>query len=415
MTPVTPPHDLTVAQLPVAELRTYHRNPRRGNTTVIAQSLTVNGQYRPIVVNGGTYTGRPGEVLAGNHTLMAARDLGWDSVAAVTVDVDEDQAARIVAVDNRSADLGEYDDRLLLELLADLPDLDGTGYDPGDIAALEAALEAEIEQLPPAALTDPDSVPEAGRHPFCETGDVWQLGPHRLAVGDSTDVGVWDRLLAGDKADMVWTDPPYGVSYVGKTKDALTIENDALSEDGLDDFIRSAFGAVFTSTRPGACWYVASPPGPLHLIFGGALHDLGVLRQSLVWLKDQFVMGRSDYHYKHEPIYYGWTPGAAHHPVPDRKQDSIHEVDRPKANKEHPTMKPVALIARHIENSTDPGDLVVDPFGGSGSTLIACHATERRAAVIELDRKYADVICRRYQEHTGTLPTRDGVPHDFTV
>lgn len=138
-------HDLATTQAPVAELRTYHRNPRRGNTQVIAQSLRVNGQYRPIVVNAGTHTGRPGEVLAGNHTLMAARDLGWEHVAAVTVDVDDDQAARIVAADNRTSDLGEYDDRLLLELLADLPDLDGTGYDPGDIAALEAALVAETE------------------------------------------------------------------------------------------------------------------------------------------------------------------------------------------------------------------------------------------------------------------------------
>jgi ParB-like chromosome segregation protein Spo0J len=128
-----PDHDLTTRQIPVGELRTYHRNPRRGNTAVIAQSLKVNSQYKPIVINAGTHTGRSNEVLAGNHTLIAARDLGWDTVAAVTVDVDDDQAARIVAADNRTADLGEYDDRLLLELLADLPDLDGTGYDVGDL------------------------------------------------------------------------------------------------------------------------------------------------------------------------------------------------------------------------------------------------------------------------------------------
>ena len=139
----TPAHDLQVTDLQVSELRTYHRNPRKGNTQVIAQSLVVNGMYRPIVVNAGTHTGRPLEVLAGNHTLMAARDLGWESVAAVTVDVDDDQAARIVAADNRTSDIGEYDDRLLLELLADLPDLDGTGYDPGDLEALEAAIAAD--------------------------------------------------------------------------------------------------------------------------------------------------------------------------------------------------------------------------------------------------------------------------------
>jgi ParB-like chromosome segregation protein Spo0J len=138
-----------VEHVPVGDLRTYHRNPRRGNTTVIAQSLTINGQYRCLAVNRGTHTGRPNEVLAGNHTLMAARDLGWDTVAATYVDVDDDQAARIVAADNRTADLAEYDDRLLLELLADLPDLDGTGYDPGDVEALEKLLGAPPEDTPP--------------------------------------------------------------------------------------------------------------------------------------------------------------------------------------------------------------------------------------------------------------------------
>ena len=214
---------------------------------------------------------------------------------------------------------------------------------------------------------------------------------------------------------MVWTDPPYGVSYVVKTADALTIENDALDADGLDDFLRSVFALALTHTSPGACWYVAAPAGPLTMIFGQALIDLGVYRQMLIWVKDQFVMGHSDYHYRHEPVYYGWTPGAAHHALADRKQDTIHEADRPKRSKEHPTMKPVELIARHIGNSTDPGQLVVDPFGGSGSTLIACHTTGRPAALIELDPKYADVILRRYQEHTGAIPTRDGVEHDFTV
>jgi len=405
-------HDLQITMYPVAELRTYHRNPRIGNTDAIAQSLRVNGQYRPIVVNRGTHTGRPNEVLAGNHTLKAARDLGWETIAAVTVDVDEDQAARIVLADNRTSDLATNDDRLLLELLADLPDLDGTGYDPGDIDELEKLIEGNVEELP-VALTDPDDTPEPPAEPYCKPGDLWQLGPHRLAVGDSTDVNVWTTLLGDTKADLIWTDPPYGVSYVGKTAEALTIENDSLDEKGLSDFLRAAFGAALANSRPGAAWYVAAPSGPLHLVFGNLLHELGILRQTLIWEKDQFVMGRSDYHYRHEFIYYGWVPGAAHHELPDRKQDSIFAIPRPKASKDHPTMKPVELIVRHINNSTDPGQLVVDPFGGSGSTLIAAHTTGRRAALIELDPKYADVICRRYQEHTGTLPTRDGEPHDF--
>ena len=406
------PAELEVTHYPTSDLRMFHRNPRIGDIERIKQSLTVNGQYKPIVVNTGTHTGRPTEVLAGNHTLKAARDLGWNTIAAVTVDVDDDQCVRIVAADNRTSDLGTYDDRLLLELLADLDTLDGTGYDPGDIAELERALQPD--EVPPA-LNDPDDVPILPKDTVTKPGDLWHLGSHRLAVGDSTDTHTWETLLGGGSADMVWTDPPYGVSYVGKTADALTIENDALDADGLDDFLRSVFALALTHTSPGACWYVAAPAGPLTMIFGQALIDLGVYRQMLIWVKDQFVMGHSDYHYRHEPVYYGWTPGAAHHALADRKQDTIHEADRPKRSKEHPTMKPVELIARHIGNSTDPGQLVVDPFGGSGSTLIACHTTGRTAALIELDPKYADVILRRYQEHTGAIPTRDGVEHDFTV
>jgi site-specific DNA-methyltransferase (adenine-specific) len=244
---------------------------------------------------------------------------------------------------------------------------------------------------------------------------VWLLGPHRLAVGDSTDPNVWDALLAGGKADCMWTDPPYGVAYVGKTKDALTIENDALDEDGLADFLGSVLALALVNSRPGAAWFVASPPGPLHLVFGAALHRLDVLRQTLIWVKDQFVMGRSDYHYRHEPIFYGWTPGAAHHPPSDRKQDTIHEVARPKRSKDHPTMKPVELIERHLGNSTDPGHIVIDPFGGSGSTLIAAHRTSRVARLIELDPKYADVILRRYTEHTGNTPTREGTADTYQI
>lgn len=406
----------------VDQLATYHRNPRRGNVDRIAESLRVNGQYRPIVVNRGTHTGRPNEVLAGNHTLMAARSLGWATVAAVWVDVDDEQASRIVAADNRTADLGDYDDRLLLELLAELPDLDGTGYDAGDLEELERALAAE--ELPGAGATDPDEVPAAPKHPRSEVGDVWELGPHRLVVGDSTDVGVWDRLLDGGKADAVWTDPPYGVAIVGgnhslspeqrRAQGGKEIQNDTFSGDELAEFLRGAFAAALAGCRTGAVWYVAAPPGPLFLPFAQVLTELEVWRQTLVWAKDSLVMGRSDYHYRHEAVFYGWTPGAAHQPPPDRKQDTVHEVARPKRSEDHPTMKPVELIHRHLANSTQPLDVVADPFGGSGSTLIACHQLNRKARLIELDPRYADVICRRYQEHTGTKPTRDGQPHDFT-
>jgi site-specific DNA-methyltransferase (adenine-specific) len=403
--------DLAGLAANVDDLRPLPGNPRRGDVAAVARSLHAFGQRKPIVAR------RDGTVIAGNHTLAAAKSLGWDRIAVVRVDDDDATAKAYSLADNRTAELGGYDEAELATLIGEVQDADvellaATGWTDADLDALLAKMEPEVL---PTALSDPDDVPQMGAKPVSAVGDVWQLGPHRLAVGDSTDVGVWDRLLGGSKADMVWTDPPYGVSYVGKTADALTIENDGLDEGELGEFLRAAFGAALTATKPGAAWYVAGPAGPLHLVFGNLLHELGVLRQTLIWVKDQFVMGRSDYHYRHEPIYYGWSPGAAHRELPDRTQDSVFEIARPKSSKLHPTMKPVELISTHIANSATRDGIVVDPFGGSGSTLIAAHVTGRVARLIELDPRYADVICRRYQEHTGTKPVRDGAPYDFAM
>ncbi|MGH3779619.1 MAG: site-specific DNA-methyltransferase [Pseudonocardiaceae bacterium] len=410
------PERLETTYYRVADLKPYYRNTHLGNVTRIRGSLREHKQFKAVVVNRGTLTGRPNEVLCGSHTLLAAQDEGWEELAANTVDVDDDQAAKINLVDNPRSNHPEdldYDDRLLLELLADLPDLEGTGYDLGDFDALERAYQSSSTRNP--GLNDPDDAPaDLPKQPATKKGDLWLLGPHKLAVGNAADKSVWDRLLDGVAVDCVWTDPPYGVSYVGKTAAALTIENDDLNEGALDELLRSVFTLSLSNTRAGAAWYVASPPGPLHVVFAGALRAIGVLRQTTIWVKDQFVLGHSDYHYQHEPIYYGWSPGAAHHTMPDRKQVSVFEVPRPKRSTEHPNMKPVGLIEQHITNSTRVEDMVVDPFAGSGSTLIACHSTGRVAALIELDPQYADVICRRYQEHTGIKPTRDGIAHDFT-
>ena len=215
---------------------------------------------------------------------------------------------------------------------------------------------------------------------------------------------------------MVWTDPPYGVAYRGKRTDRPSIENDALPLDQLTEFLRASLTATKEATVEGAPWYVASPPGPTSHVFGTVLTELEVWKHSLVWVKNTFVIGRGDYHYRHEMIFYGWTPGAARlHPVPDRKQDTVWEFPKPSRNADHPTMKPVDLVARAIRNSSSRGDLVLDPFGGSGSTLIAAEETGRHARLIELDPRYVDVICRRWQEHTGRMPLRAGAPVDFTT
>jgi site-specific DNA-methyltransferase (adenine-specific) len=184
----------------------------------------------------------------------------------------------------------------------------------------------------------------------------------------------------------------------------------------LERLLAAAFGVALRASAPGAVWYVAAPAGPVTGVFASALRDLGVWRQTLVWVKDQFVMGHSDFHYRHESLFYGWAPGAAHRAPPHRDLDTVWEIPRPKRSAEHPTMKPVALVDRALANSSRPGDVVLDPFAGSGSTLIAAHGLGRRARCVELDPRYVDVICRRYQEHTGDKPVLEatGEPHDFT-
>ena len=418
------PDTLAPLTVPIDSVTPYGDNPREGDVGAICVSLERNGQYRPIVVNQ-----RDGQILAGNHTWKAAKSLGWQQIAATYVDVDDETARRIVLVDNRSNDLAAYDDAVLAALLEGIVEehgvdgLVGTGFDGDDLDELLADL---VEDLPDGA-TDPDDVPEPPAEPVSKLGDVWLLGRHRVVCGDSTDVGVLDRVMDGGKAGMVWTDPPYGIGVVGgsralspekrRAQGGKEISNDTLDLGQLTDFLREAFGSSVTVCASGAGWYVAAPHGPIGLAFATVLHELEVWRHSLVWVKDSIVMGRSDYHYRHEPIYYGWVPGAAHTWESDRKQDTVLEFPRPRKSKEHPTMKPVALIEYCIGNSSKRGAVVLDPFGGSGSTLLAAHRTGRTARLVELDPAYVDVICRRYQEHTGEKPVLEatGEPHDFTA
>lgn len=400
-----------------ADLRPYHRNPRRGDVDTIAASLAELGQYRPIVINRGTHTGRPNEILAGNHTFLAARKLGWDEIDVHEVDVDDETAARIVVIDNRSNDLATYDQSELLALLDSLPDLRATGFQVVDLDELRD----EVDNADPTVVDDEaDDVPPAPEEPVTRLGDVWVLGEHRLICGDSTDTDVLDELFAApdSNADCMWTDPPYGVDYVGKTKDALTIQNDGAA--GLDELLTAAFAAAVTVLRKGAPVYVAHADTE-RVTFEATMRAAGFdLRQNLVWVKNTMALGRSDYHYRHEPILYGFAPdgeGRLGRGGPrwygDNAQTTVFEVDKPAANREHPTMKPVALITAMLDNSLKRGGLVFDPFAGSGSTLIAAQYRGARARVVELDPRYADVIVKRWQKVTGGKPVRDGVEHDL--
>lgn len=258
---------------------------------------------------------------------------------------------------------------------------------------------------------DPEDVPERTRRSRVKPGELWSLGRHRLLCGDATEPADLARLMQERRAVVLWTDPPYGVSYVGKTRDALRITNDGA--DGLSGLLLRAFVAVNELLCPGARIYLCHPAGPLSLTFASAFVDAGWrLHQTLVWAKDRMVLGHADYHYRHEPILYGYKPGAGRFGRGHRgwyggnDQDSIFEVDRPATSREHPTAKPVELIRRCLENSSRVGAMVLDPFAGSGSTLIACEELRRVAMLIELDPLYCEVILKRWEAFTGERAVR---------
>jgi site-specific DNA-methyltransferase (adenine-specific) len=400
------PTALTTEHVDINDLRPHPRNARNGDVDAIADSLRMNGQFRPIVV------AEDGTILAGNHTYMAAMELGWESIAVVRLPLQPEspEAIRVLLADNRTADLGTYDDGLLLDLLAALDEAEGgligTGYDADALDALRKITGHRYGGDPDAA---PDLRPDEPA--ISATGDVWTLGNHRLIVGDSLDIDVLDTLMAGDRADLLVTDPPYGINYVGKTADAMTIEGDA--EQGIQQFLTDAFRNARRVLHPGTAWYWFCPSGPQLLEHRLAAQESGFdVRLSIVWVKDRFVLSRRDMHPRHEVILYGWVDGP-HTWHGGRTTDDVWEFDRPAANREHPTMKPVALIDNAIRLSSNPGDVVLDIFGGSGTTLIACERAERVARLVEVDPQYADVICRRFQQFTGVLPVRGDEAVDF--
>lgn len=445
---------LETRRVPLDELTRFAGNAKRGDVPAILASLRRNGQYRSLIVRRIEHG--PLIVLAGNHTRDAlaahgpgtchaqrdalaaieagesaiecalCRDGDWDEAARCEIiTCDDATARRINLVDNRSAELGTYDEQALAELikaaLAD-GDLEGTGYDDAYLSDLLAGLGDALE--PPAALTDVDDAPPPPNDPISKPGDVWLLGPHRLLVGDSTDIAAVEEMFDHAVADCMWTDPPYGVQYVGKTAEALTIQNDG--GDNLPELLAGAFATATAVLRPGAAVYIAHPDNGRRT-FQDAFEAAGwSFRQNLVWVKDQMALGWADYHYQHEPILYGYTAAPAGSGrlgrggdrwYGDDTQTTVFFVDKPQRNGEHPTMKPVELIVKALTNSCPPRGLVFEPFGGSGSTLIAAHSTNRVCYAVELDPKYADVIARRYQEHTGTLPilASTGETVDFTA
>ena len=394
--------NLKVESFKLSDLNLYHKNPRRGDVDAIVESLKKRGQYRPIVVNIGTHASHDYEILAGNHTYMAAKKLGWETIQATTVDVDDDQAAQIVLADNRLADLGGYDDETLSSLLSDVSSLDGLGWSRDDVDELAAALEPERDDSEVEDVDVPDDAPQRAKR-----GEIWVLGEHRLMCGDATKPEDMQKLLGGGEADLWLTDPPYNVAIVGKTTKHLTIENDSWADDDeFVEFLRKAFVTALDVLKPGCAFYIWFAQTQAENFLAATDKAGMTIRQTLIWAKSTFSLGRQDYQWKHEPCLYGWKDGASHRWFSDRKQTTVLEFEKPARNAEHPTMKPVPLMAYEIRNSSRVGDTVLDSFGGSGSTLMACEQTGRKCVTMELDPHYCDVILKRWEDYTGQKAER---------
>lgn len=386
----------------------YARNSRTHSDAQVAQiaaSIREFGFTNPVLIDGEN------GIIAGHGRVLAARKLGLDAVPCIELaHLTEAQKRAYVIADNKLALNAGWDDAMLaveLQELGDLGfDLDLTGFSADEIEALMP------EEVAPG-LTDEDAVPEVQDEPVSKPGDVWLLGKHRVMCGDSTSVTDLDRLTSGQMVDMWLTDPPYNVAYEGKTKAALKIRNDAMADEQFRQFLRDAYVAADTVMKPGAVFYIWHADSEAYNFRGAAVDAGWTVRQCLIWRKQTLVIGRQDYHWRHEPCLYGWKEGAAHLWASDRKQTTVLEFDRPSRSGEHPTMKPVALFEYQLLNNTKGGDIVLDSFGGSGTTLIAAEKNGRVARLMELDPKYVDVIVRRWQEFTGKAATLEADGRTF--
>lgn len=410
--------------LPIGELTPDPNNARKHdekNLTAIAESLTQFGQRKPIVIT------QENVIVAGNGTVDAAKRIGWAEITCVRVPKDwsADQIKAFALADNKTAELASWDKDVLNQQLEELNDngwqLTNLGFEyvkPDDLDSIE---EVPLPQSAPSR-TNP--------------GELWRLGDHRVYVGDATKYESYEALLQGDLADLVLTDPPYNVDYHGGAGEEMTISNDNMADTDFAKFMRDAYDQMYNHAKEGAPIYVFHADSSGHIFRNEMLAAGFLLKQALVWVKDRFVMGRQDYHWQHEPVLYGWKPGAGHTwygarnkaTVIDDQTDvskltkaellqivkeaaettTVLREDKTKRNDLHPTMKPINLLAKMISNSSKRDDLIVDPFAGSGSTLIAAEQLHRRAAIMEMDPVYADRLILRWEQHTGRKAERDG-------
>lgn len=393
---------MDVEMRPVGSIRPYANNPRDNDPAVdaVAASLRAFGWQQPLVLD------EQGVIIVGHTRYKAALKLGMTEVPVhVARGLTPEQARAYRLADNQTATLATWDDgKLALELMA----LQGADYDLSLTGFPEDELLRLLTAPPAEPLADPDHVPDPPADPVTRPGDLWLLGRHRLLCGDATKPADLARLLPDGPADLLLTDPPYNVAYEGKTAAALTIANDAMDPAAYRAFLTGALAAAGLHLRPGGAFYLwhADTAG---LDVRLSCADAGFrVRQCLVWVKSVLVLGRQDYQWKHEPCLYGWADGAAHTWLADRAQTTVLEFDKPARSADHPTTKPADLFAYLIGNSCPPGGLVLDPFGGSGTSLVAAEQTGRAAALVELDPRYCDVVVSRFEAVTGQKAERAG-------
>lgn len=386
----------------------YARNSRTHSAEQVAQiaaSIKEWGFTNPILIDVD------GEIIAGHGRLLAAQKLGLDEVPCITaVGWSDAQKKAYVIADNKLALNAGWDDELLAIEFGELKNLDFdlslTGFDPDELAKLLQEPEKE-------GLTDEDDVPEAPEQPVTVEGDVWILGRHRLMCGDSTSIDAVEKLMDGRKADMVFTDPPYNIDY-GNIKHPKfkqrSIENDNMSRAEFKDFC-AAFVSCIVAFCDG-CVYVFGPPGADGRIMFTQCDEAMHCSTTIVWNKDQFTLGRGKYQNKYEPCWFGWSKSGSAF-IDDRKLTNVWDFPRPKSSQLHPTMKPVDLVENAIGHASNVGGVVLDLFGGSGTTMIAAQKNGRVARLMELDPKYCDVIIKRWQEYTGETAKHEETEQTF--
>jgi DNA modification methylase len=402
--------DLAIAWRPLGELVPYARNPRTHTDAQVAQiaaSIREFGWTNPVLVDGAS------GIIAGHGRVLAASKLGLERVPVIELaHMTETQKRAYVLADNQLALNAGWDEALLRLELADLSEL---GFELGLIGFGAGELERLLAGDGRTGLAEDDEAPALPEQAITQPGDLWVLGEHRLLCGDATASADVERVLGGQLADMTFTDPPYNVDYANSPKDKLRgkhrpILNDDLGS-GFEAFLHDACANILRMTK-GAV-YVCMSSSELHTLQRAFTAAGGKWSTFVIWAKHTFTLGRSDYQRQYEPILYGWPQGHDRYWCGARDQGDVWLVDKPARNDLHPTMKPVALVERAVRNSSKSRDIVLDPFGGSGSTLIACEKTRRQARLLELDPKYCDVIVGRWQDWTGEQAMLEGDGRSF--